>query len=102
MKLEFPLNEALPSTDHARDRLLAKIFRFRKSHQGQTGADDNDFALLYAYGEILFYTCRPKYLLTQQRHLALVTGQLSKEIREVSGEIENLFGVLNEDLLQLQ
>lgn len=51
MKLEFPLNEALPSTDHARDRLLAKIFGFRRSHQGQSGATDNDFALLYAYGE---------------------------------------------------
>lgn len=82
MKLEFPLNEALPSTDHARDRLLAKIFGFRRSHQGQSGATDNDFALLYAY--------------------ALVTGQLSKEIREAGGEIENLFGVLNEDLLKLQ
>lgn len=53
MKLEFPLNEALPSTDNARDRLLAKVFRFRRSHQGQSGAVDNDFALLYAYGEIV-------------------------------------------------
>lgn len=38
----------------------------------------------------------------QQSHPALVTGQLSQEIHEVSGEIESLFGVLNEDLLQLQ
>lgn len=48
MKLEFPLNEALPSTDHARDRLLAKIFRFRRDNPGLT---DKDFALLYAYSK---------------------------------------------------
>ena len=35
-------------------------------------------------------------------HLALVTGQLSKEITDVGKEIEKLFGVLNEELLQLQ
>lgn len=34
--------------------------------------------------------------------LALVTGQLSKEITDVGKEIEKLFGVLNEELLQLQ
>lgn len=34
--------------------------------------------------------------------IALVTGQLSNEIREVVKEIESLFGTLNEDLLKLQ
>ncbi len=34
--------------------------------------------------------------------LALVTGQLSKEITDVGKEIEKLFGGLNEELLQLQ
>ena len=79
MKLEYPLNEALPNTEHARDRLLAKIFKYRKE---KPGAKDEDFALLYAY--------------------ALVTGQLSTQIAEVSREIEKLFGVLNEDRLKLQ
>jgi len=51
MKLEFPLNEALPSIDHTRDRLLAKIFRFRKEEKDAIGATDEDFELLYAYGE---------------------------------------------------
>ena len=78
MKLEYPLNEALPSTEHARDRLLAKMFEYRK----KSGAKDEDFALLYAY--------------------ALVTGQLSMQIGEVSLEIEKLFGVFNEDALKLQ
>ena len=35
-------------------------------------------------------------------HQALVTGQLSKEIQDVGHEIENLFGVLDEDLLKLR
>jgi hypothetical protein len=58
MKLEYPMNEALPSTHHARDRLLAKIFRFRKNNQIASGTNDADFALLYAYGEtrIFFYS----------------------------------------------
>ena len=50
MKLECPLNEALPNTEHARDRLLARIFTFRKEEKERAGADDEDFELLYAYG----------------------------------------------------
>ena len=53
LKLEFPLNDALPNTDHARDRLLAKVFRFRKTHtDGNTS--DEDFAILYAYGKYIY------------------------------------------------
>ena len=33
--------------------------------------------------------------------IALVTGQLSKEIQDVYWVIEDLFGVLDEDLLKL-
>lgn len=51
MKLECPLNEALPSTENARDRLLAKVFRFRKEEKDVTGVTDQDFELLYAYGK---------------------------------------------------
>lgn len=53
MKLEYPLNEALPNTDNARDRLLAKIFRFRRKEKEKdaTGVTDQDFELLYAYGK---------------------------------------------------
>jgi len=95
MKLEYPLNDALPSTTNARDRLLTKIFQFRKHEMAQPVAEDEggepverkvtkdeDFALLYAY--------------------ALVTGQLSEEIVKVEKEIEGLFGVMDEDLLQLR
>ena len=53
MKLEYPLNEALPNIDNARDRLLANIFRFRKEEKDATGVTDQDFELLYAYGKSL-------------------------------------------------
>ncbi|KAL9103306.1 MAG: hypothetical protein Q9163_001648 [Psora crenata] len=82
MKLEFPMNNALPSVDHTRDRLLAKMFRFRQEEMDKVGATDEDFQLFYAY--------------------ALVTGQLSEEIKEIGEEIQKLFGDLNEDLLKLE
>lgn len=42
------------------------------------------------------------YLLILLFETVLITGQLSKDIREVGKEIETLFGILNEDLLKLQ
>ena len=51
LKLQYPLNDALPSADNARDRLLAKLFRFRKEEKVSLGANDEDFELLYAYGK---------------------------------------------------
>ena len=45
------MNGALPNTDNARDRLLAKIFRFRKEEMCTTDVTDQDFELLYAYGK---------------------------------------------------
>jgi hypothetical protein len=84
MKLEYPINDALPNTTMSRDRLLAKIFQFRQREAGAEGepiAKDEDYALLYAY--------------------ALVTGQLAEEIMKVEKEIEGLFGVLDEDLFRM-
>ena len=113
MKLEYPLNEALPNIEHTRDRLLAKIFHFRKEERDGIASRDEDFELLYAYGkstlinssqgfrvvERVWDLC--KSILTTTR-VALVTGQLSNEITVLGKEIEKLFGVLNEDLLKLQ
>ncbi|EAW13801.1 uncharacterized protein ACLA_068280 [Aspergillus clavatus NRRL 1] len=81
MKLEYPLNDVLPSIEHARDRLLARIFHYRKDPEASRLTTDEDYALLYAY--------------------ILVTGQLSTEIVEIMGEIGRLFGVLNEDVVKL-
>jgi hypothetical protein len=102
LMLEYPLTDAIPSVARMRDRLLGKIFQFRKEHQPAGGGDDvavganysglgslahvnveeSDFALLYAY--------------------ALVTGQVAEELKVVAKEIEALFGVLDEDALLLQ
>jgi hypothetical protein len=87
MKLEYPLNDALPNTSNARDRLLAKIFQYRKNvaieeEDGLPVAKDEDYEMLYAY--------------------TLVTGQLAAEIKKVEKEVDDLFGVLDEDLFELQ
>lgn len=146
MRLEYPLNDAIPNITNARDRLLTKIFQYRKNElarqaiisanpsqnnsqvnlhehrdlaetesvesvpsngrgakreelisydlggdgtrglrgnvDGEIMTTDEDYALLYAY--------------------ALVTGQLGLEIELLGKEIEGLFGVLDEDLLQLR
>ena len=113
MKLEYPLNEALPNIEHTRDRLLAKIFHFRKEERDGIASRDEDFELLYAYGESTLVNIFQGFLVvSRDTHLqismltsnrvALVTGQLSKEITDLGKEIEKLFGVLNEDLLKLQ
>ncbi|KAJ5102840.1 hypothetical protein N7532_003369 [Penicillium argentinense] len=81
MKLEYPLSDVLPSIEHARDRLLARIYRYRQDHEASRLTTDEDCALLYAY--------------------ILVTGQLSQEITEIIAEIGQLFGVLSEDVVQL-
>ncbi|KAF2267405.1 hypothetical protein CC78DRAFT_490269 [Lojkania enalia] len=82
MKLAYPLNDVLPNVEHTRDRLLAKIFEFRRIGLGKVVAADEDYELLYAY--------------------ALVTGQLAHDLGIIGQEIEKLYGVLNEDDLKLQ
>lgn len=147
MRLEYPINDAIPNIYNARDRLLTKIFQYRRMEalkhgttsvttsaatsvlsqsnsevnlldirdmvaepttidtselsakvfnelgldgtrgnkdntHGEVITTDEDYALLYAY--------------------ALVTGQLGLEIETLGKEIEGLFGVLDEDLLQLR
>lgn len=57
IKLEYPLNDALPSIDHTRDRLLAKVFSFRKEEKSAVIGSDEDFALLYSYGRLLRGLC---------------------------------------------
>jgi hypothetical protein len=50
MKLEYPMNDSLPSIEHARDRFLAKLFAYRRQAEKKVRATDEDFELLYAYG----------------------------------------------------
>ena len=83
VKLEYPIDESVPEIDHARDRLLAKVYHYRQDVAPQSRkATDEDYELLYAY--------------------ALVTAQIAKEIESSGKVIEKLYGTLSEDLLQLQ
>ncbi|KIW75357.1 hypothetical protein Z517_10098 [Fonsecaea pedrosoi CBS 271.37] len=83
MKLEYSItSDALPSIDNTRDRLLAKIFEYRQADAHEQRTKDEDYSLLYTY--------------------ALVTGQLGLGIQDVLKEVENLFGVLDEEALRLQ
>lgn len=99
MKLEYPLIDVLPSIDHARDRLLARIYRYRQDHEASQLTTDEDCALLYAYSK-LFCSVLLK-LIHSLTAIVLVTGQLSQEIMEIIAEIGQLFGVLSEDVVQL-
>ena len=44
----------------------------------------------------------PRVLSSANLGTALVTGQLAEEIRKIGKEIEELFGVLDEETLKLQ
>lgn len=50
MKLEYPLNDNLPNVEHTRDRLLARLFHYRKDSEVSRPSTDEDYSLLYAYG----------------------------------------------------
>lgn len=91
--LEYPLTDAIPTVENNKDRLLGKIYQFRKDHMNPNSRDDSnggalvlaeerDYALLYAY--------------------TLVTAQVAEELKKVRDEIEGLFGVLHEESLLLQ
>ncbi|KJZ78244.1 hypothetical protein HIM_02282 [Hirsutella minnesotensis 3608] len=114
--LEYPLTDAIPTIDGTKEQLLRKIYQFRRDHMsaalrhgGLAGeedegahkddgvvmgggghgpetplvvAEESDYALLYAY--------------------TLVTAQVADELKKVRGEIESLFGVLNQEELLLE
>lgn len=52
MKMAYPLNDVLPNLDHTRDRLLSKVFEFRRTGLGKNVATEADYELVYAYGEL--------------------------------------------------
>lgn len=104
MKLEYPLSDVLPSVEHARDRLLARLFHYRKDTEMSRLSTDEDYALLYAYSMLrapCLVKVRKGNMANCERDVVLVTGQLSVEIEAIMGEISRLFGVLHEDAVKL-
>ncbi|KAI0095504.1 Fusaric acid resistance protein-like-domain-containing protein [Daldinia grandis] len=119
--LEYPLTDAIPSVMVIRDKLLGKIFRFRKEHNhihaaaedggrassatGENGDGDANAnaksglrVRVPSLGDVVVE--EPDYALLYA--YALVTGQLAKELKVVEKEIKDLFGRLDEDALLLQ
>lgn len=102
MMLEYPLTNAVPNITSLRNNLLRKVFQFRKAHENQAQeeegpaderaveggvavgvqADEKDYALMYAY--------------------VLVTGQVADELKVFEREIQDLYGVLDEDSVLLE
>lgn len=66
VKLEYPLNDALPSIDHTRDRLLGRMSEFRRTGEGRELVTEQDFELLYAYGESTNINWARSTILTHQ------------------------------------
>jgi len=87
----------LTQYENARDRLLAKIFDFRKTDPGGDIAtnETTSFVCICRYSASF-----PPYFSTNQTISALVTGQLAQDITFVGQEIEQLYGVLNEEDLK--
>ncbi len=114
--LEYPLTDAIPSVMVIRDKLLGKIFRFRKEHNasmdktsGEGTAHSNGKAnvtatMLGAMGQVPnlgnVTLEEPDYALLYA--YALVTGQVAKELKILEKELEGLFGRLDEDAMLLE
>ncbi|EFX03192.1 60S ribosomal protein l19 [Grosmannia clavigera kw1407] len=127
--LEYPLADALPSVTIVRDRLLAKIFHFRKEQAAATAGTAGTAGTTSTFTMdqlISFPPASPSSLLAspfsdlppppgpsirvaaeEQDYAllyayALITGQVAEELRTIAKEFEGLFGVLDEDAMLLQ
>jgi hypothetical protein len=113
--LEYPLTDAIPSVMVIRDKLLGKIFRFRKEHNAlvnkasDTPAKENTpernsngkASVTTIFGPMAEVTLEETdYALLYA--YALVTGQVAKELKVIEKEVVALFGMLDEDAMLLE
>ncbi|KAI0455020.1 ribosomal protein L19 [Xylaria acuta] len=116
--LEYPLTDVIPSVMVIRDKLLGKIFRFRKEHNaslgkmtsdeegngngnGNGGKRTNMLGVMGQVPDLGDVTLEePDYALLYA--YALVTGQVANELKVVEKELEGLFGRLDEDAMLLE
>jgi hypothetical protein len=98
--LEYPLTDAIPTVDSVRDRLLGKVYQFRREHMEISAASRSDVAAVDADGNAGVGTEERDYALLYA--YTLVATQIAEELKRVRGEIESLFGVLNEESLLLE
>lgn len=86
-RLRFPLPEKMPSTDHAIERMLAKLNEYRLSKLAESGAEDENEDYGYEEDFVLFYS----YI--------LVTINITEELATMALHIQGLFGVIEDDML---
>ena len=101
LKLEYPLNDSLPSTEHSRDRLLAKIYASRSDTNRSQASTEEDFSLIYIYGMPPVSASRRIAGINAYYTVVLVTSQLSAEIAKLGDELEELYGRLDDDVLAM-
>lgn len=115
--LEYALTDAVPSVVGTRDRLLGKIFLFRKSHAAALAAKETEEPSAGSTKSISSRRAKSVHLslagvagqvAVEERDYALlyayalVTGQVAQELKVVEKEIESLYGVLDKDTLLLE
>ncbi|KAG6006786.1 hypothetical protein E4U21_006677 [Claviceps maximensis] len=109
--LEFPLTDAIPTIDFAKDQLLGRIHQFRKDHMNHVKAataEGQPDEQVNAHTDARGTKKQPPQLVVEEKDYALlyaytlVTVQVAEELKKVKGEIEGLFGMLNQDELLLE
>ncbi|KAG6012559.1 hypothetical protein E4U54_007456 [Claviceps lovelessii] len=109
--LEFPLTDAIPTIDSAKDQLLGKIHQFRKdsmAHIAAVTAEVHQDEQVHAYAHTDARVTKKSPLVVEEKDYALlyaytlVTVQVAEELKKVKAEIEGLFGMLNQDELLLE
>lgn len=123
--LQYPITDVVPSVGNTKDRLLAKIYQFRKEHQHRqsvaeeggmsprhvAGEDANGDAQLNgdrraSLGPPVRSPLWDEPVVEEQDYALLyayilVTAQVAQELRVVQKEVESLYGRFDEDALLL-
>lgn len=93
MRLGFPLPDKMPSTEHAIDRMLAKLTDYRAASIKSDASNSNDIIEYVDHGYvedfILFYS----YI--------LATIAITERLAEITMYIQSLFGVIEEEMFEV-
>ncbi|KAF8459390.1 Fusaric acid resistance protein-like-domain-containing protein [Terfezia claveryi] len=82
IRLGFPLPDTLPRLEGARDRLLARLWEYRREKvRGEEGRWEEEFQGVYAY--------------------VLVLGRIAEGLSECVAVLNGLYGVLDEEMLEI-
>lgn len=118
LMLEYPLTDVIPTIESNKDRLLGKIYQFRRDHietqlRG-AGAANGDAAAegtaadKARRGSASGATPEQLSVVVEEKDYALVyayilvTAQVAADLKKVRAEIESLFGVLNQHDMLLE